>query len=145
MLFIGADHAGFRLKQALKRLLAKKGVRLFDCGTWSNDPVDYPDIAAAVSKHVQKNERNRGLLICGSGIGVAIAANKFSHIRAASIETVPTIQMARHDENVNVLCLGSRILTTQQAAAIIHAFLNTTFSTARRHRLRVEKIISFEQ
>lgn len=145
MIFLGADHAGYKLKELVKIYLEKKGATVVDLGTDSTAAVDYPDIAKRVALKVRAHSTHRGLLFCGSGVGVSMAANKFSGIRAASSESVATAKMARKDENANVLCLGGRVLQRRAALKVVDAFLKEPFSRAIRHQRRIQKIKKIEK
>ncbi len=139
---LGADHAGFRLKDALKPVLDDIGVAYVDLGTSSGDSVDYPDIAEHVARGVARGEFERGILVCGSGIGMAIAANKVPGVRALVGSDAVTAQLGREHNDGNVLALGAR-LTTPDQAAVVRAFLTSTFEGGR-HALRVDKIHRIE-
>lgn len=136
---LGADHAGFELKEALKRALDARDVRWHDFGTAATASVDYPDYAVQVAEAVSAGRADRGILVCGSGIGMAIAANKVAGIRAASIADPGDAVVAREHNDLNVLALGSRRTSVAEAEAIVTAFLDTPFAGGR-HQQRVEKI-----
>jgi ribose 5-phosphate isomerase B len=136
---IGSDHAGFEYKQALKLSLQSKGLKVLDFGTHSTDSVDYPDFAHPVAHSVEKQESNFGILLCGSGNGVAITANKHAGIRAALCWSVELAQLARQHNDANVLCLPARFVSLEEAQAMVEAFLNTAFEGGR-HSNRVGKI-----
>jgi RpiB/LacA/LacB family sugar-phosphate isomerase len=137
---IGADHAGFSLKQDLVSYLAGLHHEVNDLGTYTADPVDYPDYADAVGSAILKSSAERGILICGSGVGAAVAANKLPGIRAGLChDTYSAHQGVEHDD-MNVLVLGARIIGPALASELVHAFLNATFSGEERHRRRLEKI-----
>src|ERR1043166_6942423 len=141
---LGADHAGYQLKDQIKQHLAQQGIELCDQGTFSPESVDYPDFARAVAHDVAENRADLGILVCGSGIGMAIAANKVDGIRAANVSTEYEAQMSRVHNNANVLALGARILNPAQAFAIVDKWLNTQFAGGR-HERRVEKIMAIEK
>lgn len=142
---VGADHAGFPLKEFLVGRLSGLGYRVTDLGTHSEEPVDYPDLAAAVGEAVRSGEAERGIAVCGSGAGAAIAANKLRGIRAAVAHDHYTAhQMVEHDD-VNVLCLGARVVGRSLAAEIAEAFLSATFTGEERHLRRLKKIQSLEE
>lgn len=145
MLFVGSDHAGFELKaQILKRLKAD-GIEFKDLGCDSTDSVDYPDYAQAVSRAVLSEKNSKGLLICGSGLGVAIAANKISGIRAVTVSEPISAALSREHNDAHILCLGARIVGEEVAWACVKAFLSADFQSDHpRHKRRVEKIESFE-
>ena len=136
---IGSDHAGFQLKKFLINELTVKGYQFKDFGAFSEDSVDYPDIAHPLSIAVEKNEFDFGILICGSGNGVSIVANKHQKIRAALCWTVELGKLARQHNNANILSLPARFIDEKTALAISEIFLNTEFEGGR-HQKRVEKI-----
>ncbi len=141
---LGSDHAGYPLKEHLASWLAESGHAVYDLGTHNSDPVDYPDYAAAVSSAVLDGRADRGIVICGSGAGASVAANKLNGIRASVAHDVYTAhQMVEHDD-VNVLCLGSRVIGTALAEDLIKAFLGAKFSREDRHVRRLEKIRALE-
>jgi ribose 5-phosphate isomerase B len=141
---IGADHAGFELKERLKKYLEKQGYQLLDEGTVSTDSVDYPDYAAKVAHKVADHQADTGLLVCGSGIGMAISANKVKGIRAANVSTEMEAQLAREHNDANVLAIGARILKEDAAINIVQKFLNTGFAHGR-HETRIKKIAELEK
>jgi ribose 5-phosphate isomerase B len=143
MIALGADHAGFPLKQALKSWLAARGHLVFDLGTHSTESVDYPDYAAAVARMVCAGRAERGLLVCGSGIGMAIAANKIPGIRAAVAGDAATAQLSREHNDTNVLALGARVTGAGEAALIVQAWLDTPFAGGR-HARRVDKLADLD-
>jgi ribose 5-phosphate isomerase B len=141
---IGADHAGFELKQKVKQHLIDKGLQVDDMGTSSLDSVDYPDFARKVGEDVVQNRTDLGILVCGTGIGMAMAANKVPGIRAANVSTEFEAQMAREHNNANVLTLGARVLDEPTALKLVDKWLETQFAGGR-HQLRVDKIMKIEQ
>jgi ribose 5-phosphate isomerase B len=141
---IGSDHAGFELKEKIKSELERQGFHLTDAGTSSTDSVDYPDFARAVGESVASGQAERGILVCGSGIGMAIAANKVAGVRAANVRSELEAQLSREHNDANVLALGARILGEESAFKIIETWLKTAF-TGGRHQRRVEKIGQLEQ
>lgn len=141
---LGADHAGFDLKEQLKRFLDDLGVPYEDVGCLSPDPVDYPDIAAAVARRVADGSADRGILLCGTGIGMAVAANKIRGIRASAACSTEAVALARAHNDLNVLALGARITPAETARAFVRTFLETPFDGGR-HQRRVDKISSLEQ
>lgn len=141
---IGADHAGFLLKEAIKRALPAMEVEVEDLGTGSADPVDYPDFAAPVAHGVASGAYDRGILVCGTGIGMAMAANKVAGVRAAPAGDVVTTRLAREHNDANVLTLGARITTPDRALEIVRVFLETPFEGGR-HQRRVDKIAGLER
>lgn len=144
-LYLGADHRGFALKEQLKSWLQEQGHEVHDHGAASLDKEDdYPDFAVAVAQAVAKDPTGRGIVLCGSGIGMAIAANKITGVRA-SVVTDPTLaQLSRHDDNINVLSLGADFLSEQDAKAIVTAWLAADFSGEPRYQRRLEKIAQLE-
>jgi ribose 5-phosphate isomerase B len=141
---LGSDHAGYPLKDHLASWLAEAGHAVYDLGTHNTDPVDYPDYAAAVASAVLDGRADRGIIICGSGAGAAVAANKLNGIRASvAHDTYTAHQMVEHDD-VNVLCLGARVIGSELAQDLIDAFLKAKFSREDRHVRRVEKIKALE-
>jgi ribose 5-phosphate isomerase B len=140
---IGADHAGYQLKDSLKRLLDELGIVYEDFGTTSAQSVDYPDFARAVGEGVAGGSFDRGILVCGTGVGMAIAANKIAGIRSAAIVDTDTATLAREHNDLNVLALGARLLPESRAREIVKAFLQTPFAGGR-HGDRVKKIHAIE-
>jgi ribose 5-phosphate isomerase B len=140
---IGADHAGFELKDKIRKLLADSGVEVSDEGTHSAESVDYPDYARKVAEAVAENGSRRGVLVCGSGIGMAMAANKVRGIRAAHVTSEQEARLSREHNDANVLTLGARTLDEAAAWRIVQTFLNTEFEGGR-HQRRVEKIAALE-
>ena len=141
---LGADHAGFELKNQIKQHLERKGLEVRDEGTNSDDSVDYPDFARLVAHDVAGKRADLGILVCGSGIGMAISANKVPGIRAANVSSEYEAQMSREHNDANVLALGARILSADQALAIVDKWLSTGFAGGR-HERRVEKIAAIEK
>ena len=141
---IGADHAGVALKDHVKEVLTSRGVPFDDLGTLTTESVDYPDFAAAVARKVASGEYDRGILTCGSGIGMAIAANKIPGIRAASISDEEGARLSREHNDINVLALGERTGNPDTARRIVEIFLDTPFAGGR-HRRRVDKINALDQ
>jgi ribose 5-phosphate isomerase B len=141
---IGSDHAGFDLKEQIKAFLADLGHEVVDVGTHTPEPVDYPDYAEAVGQAILANQADRGVLICGSGVGASIAANKLPGIRAGLChDTYSAHQGVEHD-NMNVLVLGARIIGPELARELIRAYLAAEFSGEARHRRRLEKVRALE-
>jgi ribose 5-phosphate isomerase B len=139
-IFIAADHAGFTLKNFLVEELAKLGFKMVDLGCNSAEKsVDYPDFAKKLSLKINKNSADFGILICGSGIGISIAANRFKHIRAALCHNVKSAKSARAHNDANVLCLGARSMSNKLALAIAKVFLAAKFEGGRHDR-RVSKL-----
>jgi ribose 5-phosphate isomerase B len=142
---IGADHAGFQLKQVISEHLRSAGHAIIDVGTASDAPVDYPDYAEALGKVVLDGKAERGVLICGSGVGASVAANKIPGIRAGLChDSYSARQGVEHDE-INVLVLGARVIGSALAKELVDRFLAAQFNREERHRRRVEKIKALEQ
>ena len=141
---IGADHAGFEMKRDLAAYLAKGGHEVTDMGTHTSAPVDYPDISEAVSQAVRNGQVDRGIVVCGSGAGAAIAACKFPGIRAAVCHDAYSARQAVEHDDLNVLCLGSRVIGPALARTLIDAFLAASFSGEERHMTRIAKIDAIE-
>ena len=141
---LGADHAGFEMKQDLMAALSARGHEVVDVGTHSTAPVDYPDYAQAVITAMQEGRSERGVLVCGSGAGVSIAANKFPGIQASVCHDGYTAHQAVEHDDMNVLCLGARVVGINVAREIVEAFLGATFSAEDRHQRRVNKVKDIE-
>lgn len=141
---LGADHAGVALKDQLKQWLIERGDTVDDVGTFTTDSVDYPDIAAAVSHRVVDGRASRGVLVCGSGIGMAIAANKIHGIRAAAVVDEASARLCREHNDANVLTLGARLTALQEAQELLRIFLTTEFMGGR-HQQRVDKITALDR
>ncbi len=141
---ISADHAGYELKQDLANALAKQGHDVLDLGTHSTAPVDYPDCAEAVATALTSGRAERGVIVCGSGAGVSIAVNKFPGIRAAVVHDCYTAHQAVEHDDMNVLCLGARVVGPAPAAEIVQTFLSAKFSGEERHQRRLNKILAIE-
>jgi ribose 5-phosphate isomerase B len=141
---VGADHAGFELKEKVKRWLAEQKIEVQDEGTLTSESVDYPDFARKVGEEVAAGHVDRGILVCGSGIGMSMAANKVPGVRAAKVDTVYEAQMSREHNDANVLALGSRVLNEDDAHRIVDKWLHTKFAGGR-HQRRVDKITALEK
>ncbi|MBM3269302.1 MAG: ribose 5-phosphate isomerase B [Candidatus Sericytochromatia bacterium] len=141
---IGSDHAGYFLKEALEAYLEQEGYGVVDMGCDSPDPVDYPEIAGKVAHAVAKGEVDRGLLVCGSGIGMSIAANKVQGVRAARVDEPVSARLAREHNDANILCLGARLVGEDMARQCCAAFYATEFAGGR-HRKRVDQIATMEK
>jgi len=141
---IGSDHAGYEgdvpFKPELVKHLQLLGHEVLDCGTAGAAPVDYPDYAQKVSDAVLRGQADCGVLVCGTGVGMSIAANRNRGIRAAACATPDTARLAREHNDANVLCLGRRILSLKQCIELLDVFLNTPFSEIERHKRRVAKM-----
>jgi ribose 5-phosphate isomerase B len=141
---IGSDHPGFSVKETIKKYLEDAGYAVDDQGTRSEDSVDYPDFGKAVGERVASKKADLGIAVCGSGIGISIAANKVLGIRAALVHNVVTAQLAREHNDANVLALGARIVTPAAALAMVQTFLDTPFAGGR-HQRRLDKITQLER
>ncbi len=142
---VGADHAGFPIKGLVLEIIQLKGHEALDLGTDSTESVDYPDFAEKVGKAIQQGDADRGILICGSGVGAAVAANKMIGIRAALChDTYSAHQSVEHDD-ANVLALGTRIIGPELAVEIIHNFVDAEFSGEERHVRRLNKVLAIER
>lgn len=141
---IAADHGGFELKDSMVEYIKGLGNEVMDLGTNSADSVDYPDYAKKVCEEIQQENSDLGILICGTGIGMSLAANKFEGIRAACVSDVYSAKMSRNHNNANVLCIGARVIGDEVAKLIIKTFLENEFE-AGRHQRRVDKIMAFEK
>jgi ribose 5-phosphate isomerase B len=141
---IGGDHAGFPLKKMVVELLGSRVEKLIDCGTHDEASSDYPDFAEAVARELVTGKADRGILVCGSGVGVSVAANKIKGIRASIChDTYSAHQGVEHDD-MNVLCIGARIIGSELAFEIIRAFLAAKYVPAERHARRLEKVLRLE-
>ena len=146
MVAVGTDHAGFPLKDAVLQAIRSGGHQVLDCGAEKVIPGDdYPDYAQAVAKAVIEKSAERGVILCGSGVGASVAANKFPGIRAALCHDTFSARQGVEDDAMNVLCLGARIIGPALADEVVRAFLSARFSEAERHRRRVAKIQEFER
>ena len=141
---LGADHAGFQAKESIKRHLESAGYEVSDEGTWSEASVDYPDFAIKVARRVQQGQNDLGILVCGTGIGMAMTANKVGGIRAAVAHDALTARMSREHNDANVLALGARVLSERQIVESVAAFLDAQFAGGR-HQRRVDKISELDQ
>jgi ribose 5-phosphate isomerase B len=142
---LGGDHAGFTLKQAVAERFAPSLSQLIDCGTHDETSCDYPDFAIAVSRTILSGQADRGIVVCGSGVGVSVAANKIPGIRAAIChDTYSAHQGVEHDD-MNVLCIGGRIIGPELAFEIIAAFLNAHYTPQERHARRLDKVLAIER
>jgi ribose 5-phosphate isomerase B len=142
---LSADHAGFDLKQELLARLTQQGHDVLDLGTHSRAPFDYPDSAEAVARALRDGQADRGVIVCGSGAGVSIAASKFPGIRAAVCHDTYSAHQAVEHDDMNVLCLGARIVGTALALELLAAFLNARFSGEARHQRRLDKVLAIEK
>lgn len=144
MIILGSDHAGYEFKERVKEYLSELGEKFEDEGTYSTESCDYPIIAEKVARKVENTENAKGILICGSGIGVSIAANKIKGIRAALCMNSELSAMARKHNDANILCLAARFMSFEEAKKSILTFLSTEFEGGR-HQRRVEQIDSIER
>ncbi len=142
---IAADHAGFALKQILRDELRSKGFQVTDFGTGSEESTDYPDFAAAVSHQVAAGAAERGILVCSSGVGMSMAANKVPGIRAALGTNAEEVRVTREHNDANILTLGARFTTPAEAAELVDIFLNTNFSGGVRHVRRIAKLAELDR
>ena len=136
---LSSDHAGFNLKEKIKKFLIKKKIKVIDLGPKNNKSVDYPDYAKKVAKNVSTKKSNIGILICGSGTGMAMAANKFKKIRAAVCYNKASTRLSRQHNNANIMALGARLTKRSDAIKLVNVFLNTKFEGGR-HLRRVNKV-----
>ena len=141
---IGSDHGGIHLKEVLKQHLAERGLEVTDAGTYTEDSCDYPDIAVKVCREITEGKAGKGILVCGTGIGMSMAANKVKGIRAALCGDVFSATMSREHNDANVICLGERVLGPGLAVSILDAWLDTEFAGGR-HGRRVNKIMDIEK
>lgn len=144
MLAIGSDHGGINLKEIIKNYLKDQGLEVKDFGTYDTTSCDYPDIAEKVCGAVTSGECEKGILVCGTGIGMSIAANKVKGIRAAHVTDTYSARMAQEHNNANVICLGERITGCDLAVEIVKSYINAEFG-GDRHQKRVDKIMALEK
>ena len=144
LIALGADHAGWELKEHLKAWLFGRGHQVLDFGTHSPESVDYPDYALQVAEAINAGKAERGVLVCGTGIGIAMAANKVAGIRAAPCADTFTARMSREHNDANVLALGARMTGTEMAVEILEAWLDCAF-TGGRHQRRIDKMMAIER
>ncbi len=143
---IGSDHGGFNLKVAMVQFLSERGCDVLDAGAVRADPADdYPDFARVVSELIIEGAAEKGILICGSGVGASVAANKFPGIRAALCHDSFSAHQGVEDDNMNVLCLGARVIGEELAKELVSLFLGASFSGAERHSRRLAKITAIEK
>ncbi len=144
-IYIASDHAGQRVKEMIKKYLQKKKIDFEDLGTYSTAAVDYPDFAIKVGRRVARNKNHRGILICGTGTGMVIAANKVKGIRAVAAYDAYSARMSRVDNDTNVLGLRGRFFPFTKIQKIISVWLETPFSGEQRHKRRLKKISAYER
>lgn len=142
---LGADHAGFELKRMIAERLRQQGHAIEDFGVFSTDPADYPDYARKVAEAVAQGRAERGIMVCGSGVGACVAANKVPGARAGLCHDTFSARQGVEDDDVNVLCLGARVVGSELAFEILKAFLGARFSDAERHRRRKDKVTAIER
>lgn len=142
---IGADHAGFPLKKTVVDYLKGAGFSILDHGTNSEEPCDYPDFAIAVGESIKDGKADMGVVLCGSGVGASVAANKVPGVRAGLCHDTFSARQGREDDDTNVLCMGARVVGQSLALEILKAFVNAEFSGADRHVRRLNKVISVEK
>jgi ribose 5-phosphate isomerase B len=143
-IILGSDHAGFELKKEIKKFLNKLGYKCEDLGAFDKEPSDYPETALRVAEKVAKTG-SKGILMCGTGLGEAIVANKVKGVRATNCFDKYTARMSREHNNSNLLCLGARILKADEAKNLTKIWLSTAFSNKERHRRRVKQILLIEE
>ena len=141
---LGADHAGFPLKKVIHEYLESEGYKVLDFGTNSEEPCDYPDFAQAVAEAVSHGKAPTGILVCGSGVGASVAANKVPGARAALCHDTFSARQGREDDDTNIICMGARVIGSSLALDVLKAFLNAKFSGADRHVRRLNKVLSIE-
>ena len=144
MIALGSDHGGLQLKEAVKELLKGRGIPFEDCGTENGDSVDYPDFGEKVARKVAAGAVEKGILFCGTGIGMSIVANKFPHVRAALVTDEFMARMAKEHNNANILVLGGRVLAEDEARKMVAVWLDATFEGGR-HQGRLDKIAVIER
>jgi ribose 5-phosphate isomerase B len=142
---VACDHGGYPLKQCVLDAVRRQGHEPLDLGTNSADPVDYPDFAEALGRAILDGRAQLGVMICGSGVGASVAANKLPGIRAAICHDCFSARQGREDDDCNVLCMGARVIGPSLCADLVRVFLNARFSDAERHRRRVHKIQLLEE
>ncbi|PLX33811.1 MAG: ribose 5-phosphate isomerase B [Clostridiales bacterium] len=141
---LGSDHGGFELKEAIKKHLNRKGIEFADYGTFNNDSVDYPDYGRITAEAVMSGECDRGIVCCGTGIGISLAANKVKGIRCALVSEEYSARMAKSHNNANMIAMGGRVVGDGIATGIVDAWLEAEFEGGR-HERRVEKIMEIEE
>jgi ribose 5-phosphate isomerase B len=144
MIALASDHGGLRLKEAVKVLLTERGIPFEDCGTENGESVDYPDYGEKVARKVAAGAAEKGILFCGTGIGMSIVANKFPHVRAALVTDPFMAQMAKEHNNANILVLGGRVIGDNEAREMVATWLDAIFEGGR-HQGRLDKIAAIER
>ncbi len=141
---LGCDHGGYALKEHIKAYLESKGHEVVDCGTYSTDSCDYPIFGEAAARKVQSGECERGIVICTTGIGISIAANKVRGIRCALLSDVMSARLTREHNDTNMMAIGAGVTGEMLALEIVDTLLNTDFSHAERHQRRIDKVMALE-
>ncbi len=144
-LAIGGDHAGYSMKAMLVAHLREAGLDVVDCGPQDENPCDFPDMAEAVSMELLRGTVQRGILVCGSGVGVSVAANKIPGIRASLCHDSYSAHQGVEHDDMNVLCIGARVIGPELAKEIVKSFLGAAYAPQPRHQLRVDKILDLER
>ncbi|MGJ7045351.1 ribose 5-phosphate isomerase B [Thermoanaerobacterium thermosulfurigenes] len=144
MIAIGSDHGGYELKEAIKKHLEERGIEYKDFGTFSEESVDYPDYAREVAEAVASGQYEKGILLCGTGVGISIAANKVPGIRAAHVSDAFSARYSKEHNNANVLCMGGRVVGPGLAALLVDEWLDAEFQGGR-HQKRIDKISEIEK
>jgi ribose 5-phosphate isomerase B len=144
MIALASDHGGLRLKEAVKELLTERGITFEDCGTENGESVDYPDYGEKVARKVAAGAAEKGVLFCGTGIGMSIVANKFPHVRAALVTDPFMARMAKEHNNANILVMGGRVIADDEAREMVATWLDATFEGGR-HQGRLDKIAAIER
>ena len=142
---VGCDHAGFPLKARVVQEIEAAGQSVLDCGSFDASPSDYPDFARKVGEAILAKSAERGILVCGSGVGASVAASKMPGIRAALCHDTFSARQGVEDDDMNVLCLGARVIGSEVAAEVVRAFLGARFSGAERHARRLAKVSAIER
>ncbi len=140
--YIGSDHGGYKLKEALKEMLEVQGTEFTDLGCFNEESCDYPDIAREVCEKVAADPASRGVLVCGTGLGMSMAANKYPGIRAAMCTTEYMAQMAREHNDAQVICMGGRVIDVEIGKKMLAMFLKTDFSGEERHKRRIDGVMN---
>lgn len=141
---VGCDHGGFDLKGVIIDFLKKEGHEVIDLGTNSKEPCDYPDFSLAVGKCVAEKKADRGIILCGSGVGASVAANKVPGVRAGLCHDTFSAHQGKEDDDTNVLCMGARVIGPQLALEVLKAWMHAEFSGAERHVRRLQKVLKIE-
>lgn len=142
---VGGDHAGFPLKKVVADALQSQGIQWVDCGTHSEDSCDYPDFALSVGQAIREGRAQRGILVCGSGVGVSVAANKIPGIRAALCHDSYSARQGVEHDDMNVLCIGARIIGPELAMECIRSFMGASYTPVERHARRLAKVMDIEK